>query len=329
MTTAPTVSVIITTYNYADFILDAIESVLAQSRPADEIIVIDDGSTDATADLIAPYVERGVLRYIVQENQGPSEARNRGIRESSGEYLAFLDADDTWVPNKLQLQVDWLVEHPHASMVTGQMEWWHVSRNERKIVAFGAPSREVLKREIVVRNIVGNPSMVLIRRSAIETAGLYDTALRWGQDWEIFIRLARVGEVGFLQEPVIVYRWHRSNLSHERRLDQLAMNHAISRQAVAGFEPSWQRPLLRIRSWSAIEFDRARIMSSFNVSRPHLTRHAVLALLSWPFEDTAAKAAMLGRAMIGETTYRRMVASLRTGVRRIRSVGPSTPDPSA
>jgi glycosyltransferase involved in cell wall biosynthesis len=321
MASSPTVSVVITTYNYGEFIVGAIESVLGQTHPADEVLVVDDGSTDETPSLVAPYVERGVVRYIQQDNQGPSVARNTGIAASSGELLAFLDADDTWMPEKLERQIAWLAKHPGASMVSGSMIWWHVPRNERKVVPFASMPPSRMRREVSVRNVVGNPSMALIRRSAIDKAGPYDPALRWGQDWEIFIRLSRVGEIGFIPDPVIVYRWHRSNLSHDRRLEQLAMNHSISRRAIATYEPAWQRPVLRARSWSLIEFDRARILSSLNVPRLRLIRHAALALGSWPFEDTIDKAHLLGRSLVGESVYQRAMVALRGRFRRLRSAG--------
>jgi len=321
MASSATVSVIITTFNYSDFIVSAIESVLAQTRPADEVIVVDDGSTDSTPNLVAPYVARGVVRYIQQANQGPSVARNRGIDESSGELLAFLDADDTWLASKLELQIAWLKSHPDASMVSGQMIWWHVPTDERKLVAYESMTPGRMRREVTVRNVVGNPSMALVRRSAIEAVGPYEPSLRWGQDWELFVRLSRVGDIGFVSEPVIVYRWHRSNLSHDRRLEQLDMNQSISRWAIASFEPAWQRPILRARSWSVFEYDRARIVSKLDVPRSRMIRHASLALLSWPIEDTIAKAQILGRLLVGEAIYQRASAGLRGKLGRARPVG--------
>lgn len=321
MNAQPRVSVIITTFNYADFVVEAIESVLAQTRLADEIFVIDDGSTDQTAVLVKPYVERGVVTYVWQENRGPSEARNRGIQESTGDMFAFLDADDIWLPNKLQLQLDWLAAHPGAAMVSGQMIWWHVPRNQRRVVSYKSMAPARLRREVTIRNVVGNPSMVLIRRSAIERAGLFDTALRWGQDWEIFVRLSRVGEIGFVQSPVIVYRWHRASLTHERRLDQLAMNHSIARRAIAEHVPNWQRLILRLRAWSLIEFDRARITGAQNGSRVRMIRHSTLALFAWPFEDAKAKVSLFSRSLLGESTYQWALAGIRGRSRRARSAG--------
>ena len=139
------------------------------------------------------------------------------FEESSGSLVAFLDADDTWLPEKLDLQLAWLEKHPDAPMVSGQMIWWHVEGGSRRVVRFNPLSPTRLRRELVIRNVAGNPSMALIRRDAIDKVGIFDTALRWGEDWEFFFRLSRVGEIGFVSEPVIVYRWHRQNLSHERQ----------------------------------------------------------------------------------------------------------------
>jgi glycosyltransferase involved in cell wall biosynthesis len=313
-----TVSVVITTFNYGEFIVEAIESVLAQSRPADEIIVIDDGSTDSTPDLVAPYVERGALRYIRQENQGPSVARNRGIAETTGELIAFLDADDTWLPDKLAVQVDWLERHPEAALVSGQMIWWHVPRNERTVMHYRSFSHRKMCRELTVRNVAGNPSMMLIRRTALDLAGGYDPALRWGQDWEIVIRLARYGTVGFVPEPVTVYRWHRGSLSHEGRTQQIEMNLSISRKAIGGFDPAWQRPVLLARAWSLAQFERARLYDKHDVRRSVIVRAAALAFLAWPFEDSRAKAGVLGKSLVSDGAYRRARAGVRSRFGRAR-----------
>src|SRR5438094_1927496 len=101
----PHVSAIITTYNYAQFIDGAIECALQQTRRPDEIVVVDDGSTDETAEIVARYSAEGV-RYVYKENGGAGSARNRGIRETDGDLLAFLDADDRWALEKTDLQLD-------------------------------------------------------------------------------------------------------------------------------------------------------------------------------------------------------------------------------
>ena len=113
------VSVIIPTYNREKLISRAIESVLAQVYPVYEIIVVDDGSTDATKSVLAPF--NGKIKYIYQKNAGIAEARNRGIKESSGEYIAFLDSDDYWAPEKLAEQVKVLDANPQVGIVFAPM----------------------------------------------------------------------------------------------------------------------------------------------------------------------------------------------------------------
>src|SRR3982074_2664398 len=108
---APRVSVILPAYNGARFIVAAIESVLAQTRPVDEFVVIDDGSTDDPAKIVDRFRPRGV-RLIRQENLGVIGARNRGISETTGELIAFIDQDDAWLPGKTELQIKYLTSHP-------------------------------------------------------------------------------------------------------------------------------------------------------------------------------------------------------------------------
>src|SRR5438445_8234695 len=111
----PSVSVVITTYNQASYIGPALDSVFAQSRPPDEVIVVDDGSTDETPERIAPYRDR--LVYVRQANQGIAASRNTAIRCARGELLAFLDGDDIWEPEKLACQVAAAVAHPQAGLI--------------------------------------------------------------------------------------------------------------------------------------------------------------------------------------------------------------------
>ena len=105
----PEVSIIIPAYNHADLLGEALESVFAQTYRNFEIIVVDDGSTDDTASLLKPLSEQGVIRYIYQQKQGVSAARNRGIVEANGRYIAFLDSDDLFEPDKLEIQVNYLL----------------------------------------------------------------------------------------------------------------------------------------------------------------------------------------------------------------------------
>jgi glycosyltransferase involved in cell wall biosynthesis len=301
---APRISVIITAYDSAAFIGEAIESVLAQTRPADEIVAVDDGSTDDTARVIQSYAARGV-RYVYQPNQGPGAARNRGLRETSGEWVAFLDGDDLWLPEKTAHQADYLTRHPEVALVSGHKVWWDVNRNARWIKKYGLPPRADLAREIVIHNFVGNPSMTLIRRAALDEIGYFDTTLRWGQDRELWIRLIAQARIGFLDEPVIIYRWHPGSLSHQREWERLNSFFEISRRAIRNFQPVWWRPILLARAHSFFEFIRAGHSIQRQLPRYQQLSHAAQALLAYPLENTAAKVKMVTRVLIGETMYRR------------------------
>src|SRR5439155_3912895 len=118
----PTVSIIIPTYNHRQYVLETLESVFAQTLADREIIVINDGSPDDTAEVLRPLAASGRIRYIQQANAGPSEARNRGLAEARGRFVAFLDDDDLWPADKLAWQVEALQHAPEAALIYGRYE---------------------------------------------------------------------------------------------------------------------------------------------------------------------------------------------------------------
>ena len=302
---APRVSAIVTTYNYAAYISAALDSVLGQTRPPDEVVVIDDGSTDDTSQIVARYAQAGV-RYLRQENQGAGAARNRGICETQGDLLAFLDADDLWLPDKLERQLACLAARPELGLVSGQMIWWDQETEARWIERFGVPAGRDVTRELVVRNVVGNPSMVLARRATIEAVGGFDPCLRWGQDWDLWIRLSTCSQIGFLPEPVMIYRWHSGSLSRQSFMTRLGVVHSISRRAIRAYTPRRAWPVLLVRVWSEREFDRARFVVTHDYPRRLQLWHAWRAFGAYPFGNTLEKGKLAVRATIGTTRYRRV-----------------------
>ena len=117
--TCYTISVVIPAYNSAVFLPDCINSIRQQSVPLHEIIVVDDGSSDNTGAVVKTL--GGNIIYIKQENQGPAAARNHGIQQATGDWIAFLDADDQWIPNKIELQLNCLGKHPELQLIAGDM----------------------------------------------------------------------------------------------------------------------------------------------------------------------------------------------------------------
>ena len=207
----PKVSIIIPAYNRADMILTALKSVLAQTYPDWEAIIVDDGSSDNTREVVA-VVKDARVRYIYQENMGLPGARNTGIRASSGEYVAFLDSDDAFLPEKLMLQVPVLDDDPQIGLVAGGFV--EVDMNMRPLHEIRPwvknPTLDLLDWVRTCSFCVGSP---LVRRSWLDKAGLFDENMRFVEDWDLWLRLASMGcRMQWLKEPVYLYRMHASSM---------------------------------------------------------------------------------------------------------------------
>lgn len=296
------VSAVITAYNSEAFIGEAIKSVLNQSRPVDEIVVIDDGSTDGTRRVVSEFAEQGI-KYILQPNSSAGAARNRGIRETSGDFIAFLDADDCWLADKIRLQVQYLEQHQHAALVSGFARWWNVSKDTVRISGQVVRNMNTLRRELLVHNVIGNPSMVMVRRTALESEGVFDDRIRWGQDWDLWIRLVKKYDAAVLPEPLTVYRWHSDNLSHVRRWERLLSYWNVSKNAIRTSKPAWRRPWLLMRSWSNQTYRRAMYAIRYDYPRWRQVYYALSAFFVYPLEMTREKMGALVRALFGEKIY--------------------------
>lgn len=207
----PTVSVIIPTYNSARYIREAIDSVLGQTYGDYEIIVVDDGSTDNTAEIIQPYRDR--ITYIYQSNQKLPVARNTGIAASSGQYLAFLDSDDLFLPHKLATQAGVLDERPDIGLVAGGYQY--VDENGRLIKEHKSwINRPVIDLETIITGGLVPPVAVLLRRSWFNQVGGFDPQMIHSEDMDLWFRLALAG-CPMTWSPSIVsqYRLHLTNQS--------------------------------------------------------------------------------------------------------------------
>lgn len=219
----PIVSVIIPTYNRAQMLRQAVESVLEQDYPCTEILVIDDGSVDDTPMVLADYEDR--IRFFRQENTGVSAARNLGIRASRGELIAFLDSDDYWLPEKLTTQVDWFLRHPEA-MICQTEEIW--IRNGRRV----NPRQKHRKRagDIFIASLslcLVSPSAVMLRRNLLDETGLFDPELPACEDYDLWLRVSSRYQVGLIEKPLLIRRaGHPGQLSAAPGLDRYRI-HAI------------------------------------------------------------------------------------------------------
>jgi glycosyltransferase involved in cell wall biosynthesis len=206
--TSPRVSIIIPTHNRSQLLRAAIDSVLAQTYPAIEIIVVDDGSTDDTASVMAQYA--GQVTYIRQDNAGVAAARNTGFRASSGEYINFLDDDDTFMPTKIGRQVKVLEAHPEVGLVHCRHQ--HVDEAGVPLDAgWSVPEGHVLKELVCGCFLVVHAP--LIRRQCLEQVGLFDETLPWTADWDLWLRIALAGyPFAHIQEPLCMYRIQRGSM---------------------------------------------------------------------------------------------------------------------
>ncbi len=204
-TPQPTVSVVIPTFNRARTVTKAIASVLRQSYPNYEIVVVDDGSTDDTPTALARY--RGQVTYIRQENKGRSAARNRGLQHSSHPYIVFLDSDDVLLPNMLAVQTAYLERHPEVAFVHGHALMADLDgRVLKPPVLMGAPLDS--HQSAFASLLMGTSVLIhttLVRQSCLDDVGGFDETLSGNEDWDLWLRLAARYPVGFNPEPVAVY----------------------------------------------------------------------------------------------------------------------------
>ena len=212
----PRVSVIIPTYNRGELLCLAIDSVLKQSYRDYEVIVVDDGSTDDTANLVRPYLDR--ITYIVQRNGGVAAARNNGIGAARGEFLAFLDSDDLWRPEKLETQVRFADANPQYGLIATEIS----SFNQRgRVPARTKSTMYAIKNGMVVEDLLFanwiQTSTVLVRRACLEHTGIFDESVgQFGEDWLLWMHVASRFPIYFMPEPLVEYRVHEENLtSHQ------------------------------------------------------------------------------------------------------------------
>ena len=205
----PLVSVVITCYNQARYLAEAIESVLAQTHARREVVVIDDGSVDDTAGVAARYPD---VKCVRQPNAGLSAARNSGIRESRGEFLVFLDADDRLLPDALRAGLDGFLVRPECAFISGHYRMMRDDGTPLPDFAQWPPEPDVY-RTLLQRNYIGMHATVMYRRTAFEAVGGFDSRLPTCEDYDMYLRIARGHPVHSHDRVVAEYRRHDAAMS--------------------------------------------------------------------------------------------------------------------
>jgi glycosyltransferase involved in cell wall biosynthesis len=204
-------SVVIPTYNRAGLVKAAVDSVLKQTWTAFEIIVVDDGSSDESKDVLGQYGNR--IRYFQRDHEGPSQARNFGAAQACGEFLAFLDSDDVWEPNKLDVQMAFLGVHPEIKMVccgTYRLGQSPKRRSPLKGDRWGDLFLTLFEKSFV------NTSSVVLDRACFLQVGAFDETIRTAEDYDLWLRVARRFPVAYLDRPLVGIRKHRDELSKNK-----------------------------------------------------------------------------------------------------------------
>ncbi|WP_191566704.1 glycosyltransferase family 2 protein [Metabacillus idriensis] len=226
------VSVVIPLFNGEEDILDTIESVRKQTYPNIEIIVVDDGSTDSSHDLLYPYIKNEMIKYFHQENQGVSAARNRGIREATGTYIAFLDKDDLWLPDKLNRQMKAIRNSGAEAAYCGFIDWYKEKDEKHKrksIFKTGSVLNQYLQNKIYIQT-----STLIIKKEVIIKHDLmFTTGESWGEDLEFFVKVLHSCKIAGVPAYDVLYKKDSTNslssqnVSLEKNLKAVDMWHRL------------------------------------------------------------------------------------------------------
>lgn len=211
----PVISVIVPAYNAEKTILETIQSLQKQTFSDFEIIVINDGSTDGTVELLKT-IDDLRLKVFSYENGGLPVARNRGIDRATGEFITFIDADDLWTPDKLELQLAALQKHPEAGVAYS----WTAFINEKSEYLYAWEPLHYdgdVYPQLLIRNFISSGSNVMVRRKFIEAAGKFDPTLKSAEDWDYYLRLAALCPFVLVPHYQILYR--RSSQSMTSKVD--------------------------------------------------------------------------------------------------------------
>jgi len=231
----PEVSVIIPAYNGARYICECIESVLNQTYRHFEIIVIDDGSTDNTREVLEPYIRNSSIRYFYQDNAGPGAARNFGIKYAQGSYISFCDQDDWYEKDSLEHRLNLYEKHPELGLVCSDFLTAFMTNDYNEVVYGESYVKELnlleripnacietKEKNVYIFNMNVFPEMILapfvwigtmmIHKEVFDKVGIFDEKLRWSADTDIQIRISRNYSIGFLNTSTAFYREHGSNM---------------------------------------------------------------------------------------------------------------------
>jgi glycosyltransferase involved in cell wall biosynthesis len=210
----PLVTVIMPVYNGARYVSEAIESVLSQTYQNFELIIVNDGSNDDSKAVINPYLNDLRIRYYEQCNAGVAAARNTAIKESQGEFIGFLDQDDLWLPEKIEIQIQYFKKYPDISLTYSDYIIFNELENSAHslsdLISFDLSQSNL--NSMFIQNRIGVLT-VLVKKQCVIDSGLLETELKGTDDYELWLRLALDYKFQYIRLPLATYRWHEKNIS--------------------------------------------------------------------------------------------------------------------
>ena len=285
------VSVVIPTYNSGPLLVEAVSSVLAQTAPPDEVIVVDDGSTDDTADRMAAFGPR--VKFIRKENGGVSTARNLGMAKAIGDIIAFLDADDVWHPKKLEIQLAKLVARPDLGMLGTETYLWPAARHPPIDPSIPLTVRVSPLADLAVKNAFVT-STVLVRREVLRKVGEFDTDQFGTEDYDLWLRIAQHVPVANIPVALTGYRIATpGSLSKNAVRMEAGMRIILRKLEAAGVFLG--KPLLRRKAWGYFRYS-CGYMHHLAGDRWTAAGHLAHSLLGYPFPyDRTEVRSLFGR----------------------------------
>ena len=240
---APLVSVIIPTYNRADLVRQAVASVKAQTFRDFEIVVVDDGGTDGTSEVLSAEPGLRLLRH--PHRQGVAAARNLGVDAARGEWLAFLDSDDLWLPDKLARQISWLENHPEVLICQTDETWVRRGVRVNKPAAHRKVAGQIFLPSL--GRCMISPSAVMLHRRLLEAHGGFDETLPAAEDYDLWLRLTWRYEVGLVDEPLVIKRGgHPDQLSGQWGIDRFRIRALVKLLADPELPAAYARAARRV-----------------------------------------------------------------------------------
>lgn len=214
MINKPLVSIVIATYNMAQFLPFAVRSVLAQTYDNIEVIIVDDGSTDHTSEVAQPFLADARVQYHCQVNQGQAAAKNRGIKESHGDFIAFLDADDMWFPEKLELQIPLFLRSETLGVVYARLQC--IDELGKELPDLSDAHYMLYRGRVTDRLLLANFirfGTSVVRRECFERFGGFKEDLRMGIDYDLWLRFSTQYEFDYVDRPLLLYRIWQGQMS--------------------------------------------------------------------------------------------------------------------